>query len=151
MLPPMPGVTTTEVDETSAPHPDAPFGAGPRKRKRFGGGGSDRPRSLVRTSVTLVLGLLLTVVFSWSVIAVLDASSFPAPLHHLHHRLFDSPVLVPSVMAVWVFVMLFVALIGRLWLALGVLTAHHRTLRSGQRDQARAAQRPPRTRATTPS
>src|SRR6476620_1325154 len=102
MLPPMPGVTTTEVDETSAPHPDAPFGAGPRKRKRCGGGGSDRPRSLVRTSVTLVLGLLLTVVFSWSVIAVLDASSFPGPLHHLRHRLFDSPVLVPSLMAVWV-------------------------------------------------
>ncbi len=73
--------------------------------------------------MTIVLGLLVTVVFSWSVIAVLDASSFPAPLHHLRNRLFDSPVLVPSLMAVWVFVMLFVALIGRLWLALGVLTA----------------------------
>ncbi|WP_196804021.1 LTA synthase family protein [Marmoricola sp. URHB0036] len=107
----MPGVTTTEVDETSAPHPDAPFGARPAAR---------RP---ARTVLTIVLGLLLTLVFSWSVIAVLDASSFPSPLHHLRNRLFDSPVLVPSLMAVWVFVLLFVALIGRLWLAFGVLTA----------------------------
>src|SRR5207253_4600013 len=53
----------------------------------------------------------------------LDASSFPAPLHHLRARFLDSPALVPSLMVVWVFVLLWVALIGRLWLALGVVTA----------------------------
>jgi phosphoglycerol transferase MdoB-like AlkP superfamily enzyme len=118
----MPGATTTEVDETSAPHPDAPFGPRPRARKWLRGG-SDRPRSRARQLLTLALGLVITVVFSWLVLVVLDASSFPAPLHHLRTRYLDSPVLVPSLAAVWVFVMLWVALIGRLWIAIGVVTA----------------------------
>jgi phosphoglycerol transferase MdoB-like AlkP superfamily enzyme len=122
MLPLMPGVSSPEVDESSAPHPDAPFGPRTSLRKRLRGS-SDRPRSRGRVLLTYLLGLLLTVFFSWAVIVVLDASSFPAPLHHLRARMFDSPALVPSLMAVWVFVMLWVALIGRLWLALGILTA----------------------------
>lgn len=122
MLPPMPGVTTSEVDEKSDLHPDAPFGPRPKRRFRLRGG-SDRPRSRVRQLLALGLGLLLTVAFSWSVIVVLDASSFPGPLHYLRMHLFDPPVIVPSLMVVWVFVMLWVALVGRLWLAFGIVTA----------------------------
>jgi hypothetical protein len=63
------------------------------------------------------------VLWAWLVVMVLDASSFPAPLYHLRTRFLDSPALAPSMMVVWVFVVLWVALLGRLWVALGVVTA----------------------------
>ena len=66
---------------------------------------------------------MLTVVWAWLAVLVLDASNFPSPLHALMHRTFDAPALMPSLMVVWVFVMLVLAVIGRLWLALGVVTA----------------------------
>ena len=52
------------------------------------------------------------------------------------------PALVPSVMVVWVFVLLVLALIGRLWLSLGIVTALTALLGAVNADQARAAQRP---------
>ena len=46
-----------------------------------------------------------------------------SPLNALRNRTFDAPALLPSVMVVWVFVILVLALIGRLWVSLGVVTA----------------------------
>ena len=73
--------------------------------------------------VTLVGTLAITVLWAWLVTVVLDASNFPAPLNALRNRTFDAPALLPSVMVVWVFVILVLALIGRLWVSLGVVTA----------------------------
>jgi phosphoglycerol transferase MdoB-like AlkP superfamily enzyme len=114
MLPPMPGVTTPEVDETAAPHPDAPFGPPSRRlpsRTRF------------RQVITVVGALGLTVLWAWLATVVLDASSFPGAVQVLEHRSFHAPALLPSVMVVWVVVMLVLALTGRLWLSLGLITA----------------------------
>ena len=36
----------------------------------------------------------------------LDASSFPSPFHVLLHQSFSAPALLPSVMVVWVFVLM---------------------------------------------
>ena len=65
----------------------------------------------------------MTLLWAWLATVVLDASNFPSPLHALTHRTFDAPALLPSVMVVWVFVLLVLALIGRLWLRSGVVTA----------------------------
>ena len=67
--------------------------------------------------------LAITLVWAWLVTIVLDASNFPSPLHALRHKTFDAPALVPSMMVVWVFVILVLALVGRLWLSLGIVTA----------------------------
>ena len=73
--------------------------------------------------VTIVGTLAITLLWAWLVTVVLDASNFPRPLHALRHSTFDAPALMPSMMVVWVFVILVLALIGRLWLSLGVVTA----------------------------
>ena len=73
--------------------------------------------------VTIVGTLAITVLWAWLVTVVLDASNFPRPLHALTHSTFDAPALVPSMMVVWVFVILVLALTGRLWLSLGIVTA----------------------------
>src|SRR5687768_10652865 len=73
--------------------------------------------------VTIVGTLAITVLWAWLVMVVLDASNFPRPLHALTKSTFDAPAAVPSMMVVWVFVILVLALVGRLWLSLGIVTA----------------------------
>ena len=82
-----------------------------------------RPRSPLRHAITLVLALAMTVLWAFLATLVLDASAWPAPLNALRHKSFESPALWESVAVVWVFVLLVVALIGRLWIALGIVTA----------------------------
>ena len=82
-----------------------------------------RPPSRARQVITIVGSLAVTVLWAWLVVVVLNASSFPSPRNALMQRSFDAPVVVPSLLVAWVFVLLVVALIGRLWLALGVVTA----------------------------
>jgi phosphoglycerol transferase MdoB-like AlkP superfamily enzyme len=79
--------------------------------------------SRFRQVITVVGALGLTLFWAWLVTIVLDASSFPSPLHALLHRSFAAPAVVPSVMVVWVFVLMVLALVGRLWLSLGIVTA----------------------------
>ena len=112
----MSGPHTSVVDEpTSESEPDS-------------GSGSETPPpppsgSRTRQVITVVGTLAMTLLWAWLATIVLDASNFPSPLHALTHRTFDAPALLPSVMVVWVFVLLVVALIGRLWVSLGVVTA----------------------------
>ncbi len=84
---------------------------------------SSQPQSRTRQVITVVFTLAITVLWAWLVTVVLDASNFPDPRHALTHRVFDAPAVLPSMMVVWVFVLLVLALVGRLWLALGVVTA----------------------------
>ncbi len=109
----------TRATEESDLHPDAPFGHRSKAATRRG----SRPPSRRRQVLTLVLALAMTLLWAWLATVVLDASNFPRALHTLEHRSFEAPALLPSVLVVWVFVLLVVALIGRLWLSLGVVTA----------------------------
>ena len=109
------GLHSPAVDESST-EADTPPG-NPRPPA------STTPRTRARQVFTLVGTLALTLLWAWLATIVLDASNFPSPLHALRHRPFDAPALLPSVMVVWVFVLLVLAVIGRLWLALGVVTA----------------------------
>ena len=77
-----------------------------------------------RQVLTIVFTLAMTVLWAWLVTVVLDASNFPSPLHRLlHSARSPAPALLPSVVVVWVFVLMVLALTGRLWLSLGVVTA----------------------------
>ena len=108
----------TGVAEESTPEsdPNTEAGSGATEKGR-------RLPTLLTRAVTVVGTLAITVLWAWLVTVVLDASNFPAPLNALRNRTFDAPALLPSVMVVWVFVMLVLALIGRLWVSLGVVTA----------------------------
>lgn len=77
----------------------------------------------VRPAVTVLGGLALTLLLAVVVTVLLDASAWPHPVNALRNRTFDSPALVPSVAVVWVFVLLVVALLGRLWTGMGVVSA----------------------------
>jgi phosphoglycerol transferase MdoB-like AlkP superfamily enzyme len=110
----MPGVSSPAVDE-SAPEVDAADGPPPADPSPV--------KNRSRQVITLVGTLGLTLLWAWLVTIVLDASSFPSPLHVLLHQSFSAPALLPSVMVVWVFVLMVLALTGRLWLALGIVTA----------------------------
>jgi phosphoglycerol transferase MdoB-like AlkP superfamily enzyme len=113
----MSGMRTGVAEEStpeSQPNTDAGSGATAETPRR---------RSPWMRAVTIVGTLAITVLWAWLVTIVLDASSFPAPLDALRHRTFDAPALVPSMMVVWVFVILVLALTGRLWLSLGIVTA----------------------------
>lgn len=113
----------TGVAEESAPRPDREpdLDTGPDSLVTEETPG--RTASRLRQVVTLLGSLALTVLWAWLVVVVLNASSFPSPRDALTNRAFDAPVLVPSVAVAWVFVLLVVAVLGRLWLALGVVTA----------------------------
>ncbi len=95
-----------EADTTPAPPPPPP-----------------PPLSRTRRVATFALSLAVTGLWAWLVTLVLDASMFPAPLSALRNRAFESPAVLPSVLVVWVLVLLVVALVGRLWLSLGIVTA----------------------------
>jgi phosphoglycerol transferase MdoB-like AlkP superfamily enzyme len=82
-----------------------------------------RTPSRTRQAVTIVFTLAITVLWAWMVTVVLDASSFPSPLQRLTHRNFDAPAVLPSVLVVWVCVIFVLALVGRLWVSLGIVTA----------------------------
>ena len=111
----MPGMRSPAVDE-AATEADPTGGTTPPP--------SAPPRtSRTRQVITVVGTLGLTVLWAYLVTVVLDASNFPSPLHALWDRKFEPPALVPSLMVVWVFVILVLALVGRLWLALGIVTA----------------------------
>ena len=111
----MPGMRSPAVDEAATEADPA--------------GGTTPPppapphTSRTRQAITVVGTLALTVIWAYLVTVVLDASNFPSPLHALWDRKFEPPALVPSLMVVWVFVILVLALVGRLWLALGIVTA----------------------------
>ena len=82
-----------------------------------------RPTSRRRQAVTLVLTLAMTVLWAVLVTLVLDATAWPNARGALLHRSFEPAAVLPSIVVVWVVVVFFVALIGRLWVALGVVTA----------------------------
>jgi phosphoglycerol transferase MdoB-like AlkP superfamily enzyme len=84
---------------------------------------SGRPSSRTRQIITVVATLVLTGLWAWLATLVLDASNFPSPLTALRRRTFEPPALMESVAVMWVVVLLLVALIGRLWVSLGVVTA----------------------------
>ena len=110
MLRPMLGLRTRAADEPATQVDSEP---------------EDSRRSASRTQqiLTAVATLVLTAVWAWLATIVLDASNFPSPLTALRQRTFEPPALLQSVTVVWVVVMLVVALIGRLWVSLGVVTA----------------------------
>jgi phosphoglycerol transferase MdoB-like AlkP superfamily enzyme len=84
---------------------------------------SSRSTSRTRQILTAVATLVLTALWAWLATMVLDASNFPSPLTALRQRTFEAPALLQSVAVVWVVVLLVVALTGRLWVSLGVVTA----------------------------
>ena len=111
------------VAEESAPRPDPESDLDTGTDSEVTRETPGRPPSRIRQVITIVGSLAMTVLWAWLVVVVLNASSFPSPRHALTHNTFDAPVLVPSLLVAWVFVLLVVAVIGRLWLALGVVTA----------------------------
>jgi len=108
------GLHSPAVDE-SAPEVDTTDGSPPPP--------PSPARSRLRQVITVVGTLGLTLLWAWLATLVLDASSFPGALGVLRHQSFDAPALLPSVMVVWVVVLLVLALTGRLWLSLGLITA----------------------------
>jgi phosphoglycerol transferase MdoB-like AlkP superfamily enzyme len=98
---------TTEADTTDGPPPPPPATGWTRSRQ----------------AITVVGTLGLTLLWAWLATIVLDASSFPGAVQVLRHQSFEAPALLPSVMVVWVVVLLVLALTGRLWLSLGLVTA----------------------------
>jgi phosphoglycerol transferase MdoB-like AlkP superfamily enzyme len=108
--------TGVAAESTPESDPNTEAGSGATEKGR-------RLPTLLTRGVTIVGTLAITVLWAWLVTLVLDASNFPAPLNALRNRTFDAPALLPSVMVVWVFVILVLALIGRLWVSLGVVTA----------------------------
>ena len=85
--------------------------------------GSSRNTSRTQQILTFVGALALTALWALLATTVLDASNFPSPLTALRERTFEPPALLQSVAVVWVVVLLIVALTGRLWVSLGVVTA----------------------------
>ncbi len=84
---------------------------------------SSRSTSRARQILTALAALVLTALWAWLATIVLDSSNFPSPLTALRQRTFEPPALLQSVAVVWVVVLLIVALTGRLWVSLGVVTA----------------------------
>ncbi len=85
--------------------------------------GSSRSTSRTQQILTFVGALALTALWALLATTVLDASNFPSPLTALRQRTFQPPALLQSAAVVWVVVLLVVALTGRLWVSLGVVTA----------------------------
>ena len=85
--------------------------------------GSSRSTSRIRQVLTFVGAVALTALWALLATTVLDASNFPSPLTALRERRFQPPALLQSVAVAWVVVLLVVALTGRLWVSLGVVTA----------------------------
>ena len=102
-----PATGSTDVPE----NPDRPFPSHATGRRR------------VRSAVTLLLGLALTLAVAVLATVLLDASAWPHPVTHLRTEPFASPAFPESVAVVLLLVLLLVALIGRLWIALGVVGA----------------------------
>ena len=83
-----------------------------------------RPPSRIRQMITVLGAVALTALWALLATVVLNASAFPGPLTALRTQSFTPPPgFAESVMVVWVAVLLVVALVGRLWIALGVVTA----------------------------
>lgn len=85
------------------------------------------PQTRARTralQIVIVVGtLVLTGLWAWLATTVLDGSNFANPLSALRNRSFQAPAKPESVAVVWVLVLLVVALTGRLWVSLGIVTA----------------------------
>jgi phosphoglycerol transferase MdoB-like AlkP superfamily enzyme len=119
MLPPMLGLRRRAVDE-SATDTDAATETLQTSDQTSPPTGA-RTRTL---QVVAVLGTLaLTLLWAWLATTVLDASNFSSPLTALRNRDFEAPAMPESVAVVWVLVLLVVALVGRLWVSLGIVTA----------------------------
>lgn len=87
---------------------------------------STRPRtpSRKRRVLIAVLGLLVTLLWSFLAILVLDASTWPHARDALVQHAFTPPIpMLASLAVVWVVVLLIVAAVGRLWLAMGIVSA----------------------------
>lgn len=82
-----------------------------------------RSASRIRRILTLAVALALTALWALLSVLVLDASNHPDPLAALRNRTFENPAMLPSFLVVWVMVLLVVAVIGRLWVSLGLVTA----------------------------
>ncbi len=104
------GLRTRAADEPATQDPDTPESPG-------------RSTSTARQILSLSGAVALTALWALLVVLVLDASNHPAPLAALRNRSFENPAMLQSVLVVWVAVLLVVALIGRLWVSLGVVTA----------------------------
>ncbi|MET0999552.1 MAG: LTA synthase family protein [Marmoricola sp.] len=104
------GLRTRAADEPATQDADTPESPG-------------RSTSPARQIITLVGAVALTALWALLVVLVLDASNHPAPLAALRNRSFENPAMLQSVLVAWVVVLLVVALIGRLWVSLGVVTA----------------------------
>ncbi|MCW2820428.1 MAG: hypothetical protein JWR64_223, partial [Marmoricola sp.] len=111
------GLRRRAVDEPASASDTAPETSTPTPASRSG------RQVHTHQIVTSVAALALTLLWAYLVTIVLDASNFPSPLHVLRNRTFDSPALRESVAVVWVLVLLVVALTGRLWVSLGIVTA----------------------------
>lgn len=81
-----------------------------------------RPRSRLRLVVTLAVTVALTLLWAGLAMLALNASSFPASLEALRTTALEPVAWLPSLLVLWVVVLLVVALLGRLWLGLGVVT-----------------------------
>ena len=84
----------------------------------------DQVPSPRRRALTAALALLVTLVWSLLAILVLDASTWPHAREALTQHAFTPPKpMLASMAVVWVVVLLVVAVVGRLWLAMGIVSA----------------------------
>lgn len=81
-----------------------------------------RPRPRLRVVLTLAVTVALTLLWAGLAMLALNASSFPASLEALRTKAFEPVAWLPSLLVLWVVVLLVVALVGRLWLGLGIVT-----------------------------
>ncbi len=109
----MPGTDTEERTTDASPTDREPEAAVPHPVP-----------STKRRVLTAVLALAVTIVWAFLVILVLDASTWPHARDALFQHAFSprKPMLASMAIA-WVVVLLVVALVGRLWLAMGIVSA----------------------------
>jgi hypothetical protein len=111
----MPGLRSGAVDESTPESPTAPETPSRPSRPALG--------VRTRRAVALVGALVLTGLLAWAAALVLDASSFPSTVAALRDPQFEVPAMLPSVAVLWVVLLLILAVIGRLWISMGVFTA----------------------------
>lgn len=113
MLPSMPSTDTAtragdDVAEEGRPE-SSPRGRVPSRKQR---------------ALTAGLALLVTLLWSFLAILVLDASTWPHARDALLQHAFSPPKpMLASMAVVWLVVLLVVAVVGRLWLSMGIVSA----------------------------
>jgi phosphoglycerol transferase MdoB-like AlkP superfamily enzyme len=87
------------------------------------GNPTEKVPSTGRRWLTACLTVALTLFCAWAGNFVLDYSSWRSAAHVELSRVLHPAGLLPSLLVAWIVVVLVVAVIGRLWLAMGVLAA----------------------------